>query len=515
MRDITAQLESYQDHLDAMYPAVTREEILSVYLESEVGAARSPIPVWRRAFAFGYAFLLILALGVIGFLLGGREAADLADDVAPTVISTMPPSTSAPPSTTMELAGPLTTVPSTPLPSTPDSLSTTVPAAILADGFTWQTLLAIDPEGGFAAAYFSEIDDAVTLLRCTDFGCSEASVIVLPGTGSVADEQHGELVPLIEDLVLDRDGSPIVMVSGETPTIHTCADPDCTSIETSVFGESDEVAAGTPRLAIARDGLPRIAYADMSARAVKLAVCRDPLCEIDSRVTVTIHDDILIAGEVSIRIEADGRLFVGYETMREDRPFQATIAVCSDDACSTEPVLFTFDDAVKPRWTRVDDGGFLAWYRSGPEIIGEGDLDVSALLDGWDLMVAECDDVGCGEGERIEVGWDLLMAWGGFRSDLRLLETPSDQVFAVYGYWSPDRCAQLIEVVTLEPQSGTMGTELGTYVGGRFAASATSDTKLLVVYQGAEGELHVVEVPAMAPGPADGDLPLPEECPTP
>lgn len=49
MRDITAQLESYQDHLDAMYPAVTREEILSVYLESEVGAARSPIPVWRRA----------------------------------------------------------------------------------------------------------------------------------------------------------------------------------------------------------------------------------------------------------------------------------------------------------------------------------------------------------------------------------------------------------------------------------------------------------------------------------
>jgi hypothetical protein len=515
MRDITAQLESYQDHLDAMYPAVTSDELDSVYIESEAGRVRAPHPAWRRAFAFGSAFVLILGLGVIGFLLGGRQAVELANDVAPTVVSTVPPSRSATPDTTIEPVAPPTTVLSTPLPSTtPESPSATVPAAVLADGFTWQTYFVIDPDGGFAAAFFSEVDDAVKLMRCPDLSCTESSAIVVPGTGSVPDEQHGELAPVIEDLALRPDGSPIVIVSTmESSTIHACADPDCASIETAVFGESEEVAVGTPRLAVAEDGLLRIAYADFDARSLKLAVCEDPLCE--SRSAVTIHDDILIPGETSIHIEDDGRLFVGYEIMREGQLFTATIAVCTDDACSTEPAISTFEDAVKPRWTMIDDEAFLTWYRSGPEIVAEGDLDVSAMLDAWDLMVAECDTAGCGEARQIEVGWELLQAWGGFSTDLRLLQTPSGQVVAIYGYWSPDHCAQLLKVVTLEPQAGTMGTELGTYVGGPFSVSVTSDTELLLAYQGAEGEVHIVEIPTTAPGPAESGLPLADACPTP
>jgi hypothetical protein len=386
---------------------------------------------------------------------------------------------------------------------------------VLAAGFTWQTYLVIDPDGGFAAAFFSEVDGAIKLLRCPDSNCTEPTTIILPGTSSLFDEGNDEeLPPLIEDLALRPDGSPIVIVStAGTSTIHACADPKCSSIETSVFGESEEVRVGTPRLAIAKDGLPRIAYADFDARSLKLAVCQDPLCE--SRSTVTIHDDILIAGEASIHIEDDGRMFIGYEIMREGQPHAATIAVCTDDTCSTEPAISTFENAVKPRWTMINDEAFFAWYRSGPEIVAEGDLNVSAMLDAWDLMVAECDTAGCGEARQIEVGWDLLQAWGGSSTNLRLLQTPGGRVAAIYSYWSSDHCAQLLKVVTIESQFGTIGTELGTYVGGSFAASVISDTELLLVYQGAEGEVHVIEIPTTAPGPAEADLPLAYACLTP
>jgi hypothetical protein len=70
--------------------------------------------------------------------------------------------------------------------------------------------------------------------------------------------------------------------------------------------------------------------------------------------------------------------------------YQARIAVCGDDACSAGPAISTFDDAENPR-TTISSDGFLVWYRTGPggELDGRG-LDVTAVVEGWDLMVGEC-----------------------------------------------------------------------------------------------------------------------------
>jgi hypothetical protein len=192
----------------------------------------------------------------------------------------------------------------------------------------------------------------------------------------------------------------------------------------------------------------------------------------------------------SIRIVPDGRMFITYET----KPLQANFAVCSDDRCSSRPTIITFDDAVGPRVTLADDGGFLAWYRTGPLFVSEGELDVDGYLDAWDLRVARCDTTGCDTARRVDAPWHVLLAW--MDSDrLRLLEA-SDQTLSVHRYWSPDDCAALLKTSTVDLKNGAIGTESEIYVADSFAATVTRDGVPLLTFWNEDGGLDLVEIGA-------------------
>ncbi len=368
------------------------------------------------------------------------------------------------------------------------------------------------------------------MLRCTDPGCVEPpDIVILGSVGSVVTHDGEVFWPAGLDMALRPDGSPIVIV--EHPdrafaTIYACTDPACATVQIADFGDEDSCSEsdGNPcprldfaQIAIAPDGMPRIVYFSRGAAGLPrlmFAICGDPLCELDSRSTVTIDDDIGGFARPSIRIESDGQVLIGYYTDMEDGDglSQARIAVCMDGSCSPGPTILTFDDAVEPRTTASDNGEFLAWYRSGPLNLFEGKLDVPAILENWEIRVAVCNRTSCGEARRVEAGWELLMSW---TRDPRLLRTPDGTVAVAFRYWSPDQCAALLELATLDPQRGMVGTELGTYVyAGSSFDSVMRNGALLVVFGGEGGGLHLVEMPLTEPSPIDADSPLSDRCAT-
>jgi hypothetical protein len=88
MRDIKEQLDSYQDHLDSLYPAVTVEDIhdlvgtAPVRLEEPVG--------WHPAVVLAAAALVVLIIGAPLLVFGVFSSNPVADEPGPTTPDTVP-----------------------------------------------------------------------------------------------------------------------------------------------------------------------------------------------------------------------------------------------------------------------------------------------------------------------------------------------------------------------------------------------------------------------------------------
>lgn len=471
-----------------------------------LGSAGRPRP-WRKpVLAFvASLFAVITGVGVAGYLLGGGESAGPADTALASTTDPTPTTTTPPSTSTDAPAAPTTTPVATPT-------TTAAPSDELSDGlldpFAGNTRLTVSPDGGFVAVYWLESNHELRMLRCRDASCAAPETIVL-GLVEPVIVEGDEYGPFPEDIAFRPDGEPIVLVrggdTGEDFALYACEGPDCSVILTGPFDKAGAIR--DPRLAVATDGNPRIVYFDPDDRALKFAVCGDPVCEIGSRETSALQDDIHLPYQSSIRIEPNGQTFLEYDT--GEVITQARVAVCADDRCSAEPTIFTFDDAVMPRTTALDDNRFLVWYRSGPDMLGEGDAvsDVAAL-EAWDLIVTECDATGCGEAQRIDVGPEVLRSWSvGGRDEFRLLQT-SNETFLVHSYWSSQECGVLLDAATIDLQTGTIGRELGTYRIDGFATAVTDDDELLLLLQEARGELRVINLGDDVPEAA----PLPHEC---
>jgi hypothetical protein len=469
-----------------------------------LGSAGTPRRSRKPVLAFVVSlFAVITGLGVTGYLLGGGESTSPAD-TAPASSSDPTPATTTPPTSSADApAAPTTTPVATP--TTTAASSGEIPAGPF-DPFAWNTRLAVSPDGGFVAVYWSESNHELRMYRCRDAVCAAPETIVL-GLVEPVIVEGDELGPYPEEIVFRPDGSPIVLVqggdAGQDFTLYACDDPDCSSILTAPFDEASGIRE--PRLAVAPDGNPRIVYFDLDDESLKLAVCADSVCEIGFRATSTVQVGIHIPYQLAIRIEPDGRTFFEYDT--GETTTQARVAVCADDRCSAGPTIFTFDDGIMPRTTALDDNSFLVWYRSGPAMLGEGDtVSDAAALEAWDLVVTECTAAACGEAQQIDVGSKVLEWWFvGGRDELRLLLT-SDETFLVHSYWSSYECGVLLDAATIDLQTGTIGTELGTYMIDTFTAAVTDDDEPLLLFQDAGGELRLINLDDDTPEP---NAPLP------
>jgi hypothetical protein len=80
MRDIKEQLDSYQAHLDSLYPPVTLDSLSDVGITDGVTSSKALIP--RAAAVFGVAFVSVLLLGIVAYVVGGLTATETDVDAA-------------------------------------------------------------------------------------------------------------------------------------------------------------------------------------------------------------------------------------------------------------------------------------------------------------------------------------------------------------------------------------------------------------------------------------------------
>jgi hypothetical protein len=419
--------------------------------------------------------------------------APVSSDSGPQTSVPVSPAATAPEATAPEATTPEATTPEATTPvSTPERLATMADGMVTLTGDSPSGIVsAIDPTGRLVVAYWALNDGGLKVVRCVDTGCAEPPDIF---TLDSSDEYELEIF----DMVLRPDGSPIVIARNPataSPAVYVCSDATCANV-TSLDFDAD---AGVDWLdiALAPDGLPRIAYFHLPSNALKLAVCGDLACSADQRTTVTIDDDLAGHGEEALQIDPNGRILIGYESMSPGVT-QARVAVCDDDMCSSGPTILTIDDASGARTTPGTDDHFWVWYRAGSELLPEGEIDTSQVLALFDLMVASCDITGCGDATEVEVGWGMLMLWP---RDVRLVSLPDHRVVAATSYWSPELCAQPLELMILDPVTAQVSPITAYRVWGpMFDAVGTVNGVVVVSIPGGAGiqviELGISDLPA-------------------
>lgn len=410
-------------------------------------------------------------------------------------VATAPTATVAPATTAQPVATTTTTSTTQPAPTT------TVAADNSDEGATWLTadqpgstvFAALDPEDRLVVGYWTSVDGAVRVLRCADPDCVGPKETFTLGSLDFFEAPNESLEPYLMDMALDLEGSPIVIArdpSQEPLRIFTCADPDCTEVL-----EADFVTARADyaRIGVAADGLPRIVYFELGPNAAQLmlAVCGDQQCSAEQRSTQVIDDDATFYGEPNFVIDPDGRLLIGYDGFSQDGPPQARVAVCADATCSTSPTIITFDNAVGPRITNSNGNEFTVWYRSGPAFLEEGDFgNTNVILNAFELHAVECDTAGCGEPATLPAEWGLLQGW---HVDVRLASLADGDVGVTYSYWSPQACAEFLELWRFDPGLDSSPTKLASYTpfwGGN--DSLAQGDELLVIFSGEGGGLQLV-----------------------
>jgi len=442
------------------------------------------------ALATGIAAALVVIAQVV-MVRGGPDS-----DI--TTVVDQPAATTAPPTGDTEDLPPGTSMPQVPSSST---TTTTTLSELTIAPLEWRTQIVLDPTGGLIAVYWDEAEGSIKMQRCSDPECMSTRDIVTLGPAQTQFIEGEDYGPSAESIAFTPDGTPIVVMregDGETFTIYACTDSSCESVLMSPFNETPqtwEQGINAPTVAVGGDQMPRVAYWDRAESALMLAVCGDLVCSPERRSTVVVDDDIRLSLiQISLQVLPDGRAFLGYNTVIQHVSHSAKVAVCSDDSCSNVPIIHTFERAVAPRVAFGEDGSFFVWYRSGPEMVPEGDVDPEPILRDFGLMVVECDDAGCDVPKLIESEWELLFVWGFDQGRMRMLQT-SEQTFFVYAHWSSESCDYILEMVAFDSESGVTGPVLKQIEPYLLTGSVTENGRAVVVYQ-SDDTLHSIDLQA-------------------
>lgn len=446
MTDLKTLLREYQTQLDAQYPAVTIEELPAPTTTHVRERTWAPVGRWRRVMAFGLAFVIVLALGIAGsyLLFTGSDEADLGPAEPSTSITAPQTTTEAPRPTTTGAAETATTATT----SSPTTTAAPDASPIALGGWVSSDLVrgTIDAEGLPVFFYWDWERSAVAVARCADAGCDDytrAMLATLP-MFFLEGEDHP---PQIDDTVLLDDGTLAALIWSADQTEHTlyvCEDVTCATVRSAALDLAD--APGHPRLGVAPDGTLRLLRWNPVQASIDYIVCADSLCDPANRITVMIARDVFPLMDPSLDIDDEGRVYVGYTLEGGPAGGTAFVAVCDDSTCSDGPVTYRIDSASAARVTSPADGRFLVWYRRGPVMLGEGDLDIDAMLASWQLVVAECGDGSCEVRSEFTVHWPLLHGW----FDALLAVDDGGRAAVAVEYWDPESCSMRTDLAVLD-----------------------------------------------------------------
>ncbi len=253
--------------------------------------------------------------------------------------------------------------------------------------------MQFDADGRPLVAFVNSTTDSLQFARCETPSCVNANVNVVDG-GSGNSRGTGA------DMVLGADGLPVIAyldVTADTVRLAKCVDEDCGgALLTLIESQVPTTIGGEPSIALAADGNPIISYFDEDDLALKVAHCNDPACA--GPKTVSLIDDRPNgdAGRYcAIAIRPDGTPLIAYQrrALGGAGGSALRVAECSTADC-TGDVNVVVIDARAGEITGVDTD--IAIGSDGAAVISYYDVTTQSL------KVAKCSAQGCeGPGDRL------------------------------------------------------------------------------------------------------------------
>ena len=243
----------------------------------------------------------------------------------------------------------------------------------------FSTAIEIGADGNPVLAHFDDVTDALRVVKCANAACTaSAAATVLDDPANALGQDA--------DIAVPADGLPVVAyldVTAGTLKAAKCQNPACTGmpIITVVDDPPNQICCSVA-ITIGGDGLPVIAYQDASANALKVARCANVACT--GLATITTVDDTgsLLGAGTTITTGADGLPVIGYRDLSAQ---SIKVAKCTNAACSGASILGTVDDGPG----NVGSGASIA--------IGTDGLPVLSYYDNgaFSLKVAKCGSRSC------------------------------------------------------------------------------------------------------------------------
>lgn len=189
------------------------------------------------------------------------------------------------------------------------------------------TSLELDANDNPIISYYGR--GVLNLAVCHSPTCSNPTMRVL---------DDGRRAGWWTSLELDSSGNPVIAYhnhDNSSLNIAVCSDPTCETAPTLKLLDGERYNGYTPSLVLDANNNPIIAYLDYSNLNLKLAVCSDPTCTAPPILSVLDS-----AGNVgwypSIALDSNGNPVMSYLRYSD---WTIRLAVCSDPACATPPII--------------------------------------------------------------------------------------------------------------------------------------------------------------------------------
>jgi len=172
-----------------------------------------------------------------------------------------------------------------------------------------QTSIAIGTDGFPIISYYDSGGD-LSVYKCSNDSCSSGSFAAVDNDA----DNDGEY----NSIAIGTDGLPIIAyydgTNGDLEVVK-CGDINCSASNTFTTVDSAVDVGKSTSIAIGKDGLPIISYAEVTYSDLKVVKCGNPSCSSGNRITADIDGADLGAHEsyrTSIAIRPDGLPVISY-----------------------------------------------------------------------------------------------------------------------------------------------------------------------------------------------------------
>lgn len=210
--------------------------------------------------------------------------------------------------------------------------ATSLTAADSAAGVGTYSSLTIGADGLPVISYFDSTNGDLKVTKCGNAACSAGNTITPVDTSGFVG-QH-------TSMTIGADGLPVIsyydMTNGDLK-VAKCGNAACTGGNTITAVDTVGDVGHYTSIVIGADGLPVIAYYDVTNADLKVAKCGNALCSAGN--TITAVDSTLNVGEyAAIAIGADGLPVISY-TVTSGAAIAIMVAKCGNAACAAGNII--------------------------------------------------------------------------------------------------------------------------------------------------------------------------------